>query len=263
VKRTPLGWKDAVVAITGASRGIGREVAVAAGRRGARVGLIARSGDELDAVLTAAGGNGTTAPADVGDRAAVTSAIETITSALGPIDVLVANAGIGAWGPFASIDLDVVEQLVRVNLLGTLYAVRAVLPSMIERRRGHVVVIGSIAGRIGAPFEAAYSATKAAQVAFTEAIATEVAEVGVGVSMVNPGPVQTDFFDARGHAYEGGYPKPVPASDVADAVMRAVEKDRFEQVVPPSLRPAVVLRHAVPPLLSWGTKRRFRGTRAM
>lgn len=263
MKRTPIEWKDAVVAITGASRGIGREVALAAAKRGARLGLIARSENELDAVLATAGGKGVTAGADVGDRDAVTAAIGSVTAALGPIDVLVANAGIGAWGPFASIDLDLVERLVRVNLLGTLYAVRAVLPSMIERRRGHVVVIGSIAGRIGAPFEAAYSATKAAQVAFTEAIATEVAEVGVGVSMVNPGPVETDFFDARGHAYEGSYPKPVTATAVAEAVMRAVEKDRFEQVVPPSLRPAVVLRHAVPPLLSWGTKRRFRGTKAL
>jgi short-subunit dehydrogenase len=150
-----------------------------------------------------------------------------------------------------------------VNLLGTMYAVRAVLPGMIERRRGHVVVIGSIAGRIGAPFEAAYSATKFGQVGMTEAIATEVADYGVGVSLVNPGPVDTDFFTTRGHAYEGDFPKPVATARVVEAVMRAVDKDEFEQVVPRWLRQAVILRHLAPPLLRWGTRRRFRGVKPM
>jgi 3-oxoacyl-[acyl-carrier protein] reductase len=253
-------WSDAVVVVTGASRGIGREVARRAAGRGARVGLVARSRDELERVLAEVGGRGAVATADVGDRVAVGDALASIERELGPADVLVANAGIGAYGPFASIDLDLVDQLVRVNLLGTLYTVRAALPGMIERRRGHIVVLGSIAGRIGAPFEAANSATKAGQIAFAEALNTEVAPAGIGVSLVNPGPVDTDFFDTRGHAYEGGYPKPVPVGAVADAVIRAVDGDRFEQVVPRSLRPAVVLRHAVPPLLKWGTRRRFRGT---
>jgi short-subunit dehydrogenase len=251
------------VAITGAGRGIGRGVALAAAKRGARLALVARSRDELDAVLREAGGRGSVATADVGDRAAVTAALDTLVRDVGPVDILVANAGIGAYGPYASIDLDLVDQLVRVNLLGTMYAVRAVLPGMIERGRGHVVVIGSIAGRIGAPFEAAYSATKAGQIALAEAIATEVAEAGVGVSLVNPGPVQTGFFDARGHAYEGDFPKPVPVETVVDAVMRAVDDDRMEQTVPRWLRQAVVLRHAVPPLLKWGTRRRFRGVKPM
>jgi 3-oxoacyl-[acyl-carrier protein] reductase len=258
VNASTVKWEGATVLITGASRGIGRTVATAAAQRGARVGLIARSGDELESVLRDIGGQGAIAVADVGDRAAATGAIAQLEDELGPADILVANAGIGAYGPFAEIDLDLVERLVRVNLMGTVYAIRAVLPGMLKRRRGHVVVIGSIAGRIGAPFEAAYSATKFAQIGLMEAIATEVGNGGVGVSLVNPGPVTTDFFDARGHAYDGDFPKPVSPERVTAAVMRAVDKNRFEQVVPGWLGRAVVLRHLVPPLLRWGTERRFR-----
>jgi short-subunit dehydrogenase len=251
-------WRDANVIVTGASRGIGRAVAIATARRGAKVGLIARSAEQLDDVLGTAGGRGATAVADVGDRAEVERAIAKIEADLGPTDVLVANAGIGAYGAFTEIDIDEVERLTRVNYLGTVYAMRAVLPGMVERRRGHVVIVGSIAGRIGAPFEAAYSATKFAQVGLAEAISTEVADRGVGVSLVQPGIVDTDFFDTRGHAFDGNIPRPISAEKVAGAVMRAVERNKFEQVVPRWLGQAVTLRHVVPPLLRWGTRRRFR-----
>jgi short-subunit dehydrogenase len=129
---------------------------------------------------------------------------------------------------------------------------------MIERRRGQIVVLGSIAGRIGAPFEALYSATKFAQVGFTEALSVEVSPYDIGVSMVNPGPVATDFFEARGHAYDRARPKPVPPQQVAAAVMAAVEDGRLEQYVPKSLRVASVVRHLVPPLFRFGTKQAFR-----
>jgi short-subunit dehydrogenase len=128
---------------------------------------------------------------------------------------------------------------------------------MIERRRGHLVTIGSIAGRIGTPFEAIYSATKFAGVGLSEALVVELEPYGIGVSMVHPGPVATDFGAARGHPYDRERPKPVPASHVAHAVIRAVEGGRHEQYVPAYLRPAVTIRHLVPPLFRWGTKRSF------
>jgi short-subunit dehydrogenase len=246
------------VTITGASRGIGRAVAVEAASRGARVGLISRSRGELEGVLREIGGRGVVAAADIGDRDELRAALDHIAAELGPIDILVANAGIGAWGPFAEIDLDEIERLTRVNYLGTAYAIRMLLPGMIERRRGHIVVVGSIAGRIGTPFEGAYAATKFAQIGLAEAVAVEAEQHGVGVSIVNPGIVDTEFFEARGHPAPEGPPKPVSASAVAAAVIAAVEHNRFEQVVPRWLRSAVVLRHAAPPLLRWGTRRRFR-----
>jgi 3-oxoacyl-[acyl-carrier protein] reductase len=249
---------DKVVVVTGASRGIGAAVASAVAAKAARVGLIARTDTDLEAVLAQAGGRGAVAAADVADPAALAGALATLEGELGPIDVMVANAGIGAYGPFADIEADEMERLVKVNVLGTMYAIRAVLPGMIARRDGHIVTIGSIAGRIGSPFEAVYSATKFAGVGLTEALATEVEPYGVRVSVVNPGPVATDFGNARGHPYDRDRPKPVPPEKVATAVVNAIEHDKHEVYVPRWFRPAVVVRHLVPRMLRWGTRRSFR-----
>jgi short-subunit dehydrogenase len=247
-----------VVVITGASRGIGAAVANAVVSNGARVGLIARTAEDLESILAGVGGRGATAIADVGDRAALAGAIDALEAELGPADVLVANAGIGAYGTFADMSIDELERLVQVNVLGTMYAIKAVLPGMIARKRGHIVTIGSIAGRIGSPFEAVYSATKFAGVGLTEAMALEVEPYGIGVSVVNPGPVATKFGDARGHPYDRARPKPVSADAVAAAVVDSIEHDKRELYVPRWFRPAVVVRHLLPPMFRWGTKRSFR-----
>jgi short-subunit dehydrogenase len=220
--------------------------------------LIARSKNELDAVLAEAGGNGAVATADIGERDEVEAAIAALAAELGPIDILVNNAGAGSYSAVADTDIEVYERLMRLNYLGTVYATKAVLPSMLDRRRGHIVNVGSIAGRIGAPFEAAYSASKFAVSGFTECLAVEVHSRGVGVSMVNPGPVQTDFFDARGVPYARKTPKPVPAAAVAAAVVKAVEKDRLEQFVPKFLGGATVARHLMPGIYRWGTAKAFK-----
>ena len=247
-----------MVAITGASRGIGAAVAKSVTARGARVGLIARTAGDLDDVLAAVGGNGVAVTADVADRAATIDAIAHVEAALGPVDVLVANAGIGAYGPLVDMSYEEIELVVGVNVLGTMYAIRAVLPGMIARRRGHIVTIGSIAGRIGSPFEAVYSASKFAGVGLTEAFAVEVAPYGVEVSLVNPGVVATEFGAARGHPYDRDRPKPISADAVADAVVAAIERGSAETYVPRWFRPATVVRHLVPPLFRWGTARSFR-----
>jgi short-subunit dehydrogenase len=252
-----MRWAGANAVITGASRGIGASVARAAVYEGATVGLIARDKADLDAVLASCGGKGAVAEADVADPEALEAALRQLEAELGPTDILVANAGIGQYGAFADIDPDEIERIVRVNVLGVAHAIRLVVPGMIERRRGHIVTLGSIAGRLGSPFEAIYSATKFAGVGLTEALVVELEPYGIGVSMVQPGPVATSFGEARGHPYDRKRPKAVPAEQVADAVIRAVNGDKHEQYVPTPFRGAVVARHVLPPLFRWGSRRSF------
>jgi uncharacterized protein len=253
-----MRWDGSVAVITGASRGIGRAVARAAAQRGAQVGLISRSQDELDAVLKEVGGRGAVCVADVGRRDDIERAVRELEGALGPIDILVNNAGIGAYTAFVDEDVETFEKLMRVNYLGTIYAMKAVLPGMLARGKGHIVNVASIAGRIGAPFEAAYSASKFAVVGLSEAVAIEVGTKGVGVSLVNPGPVATEFFEARGHPYARSTPKQVSAERVARDVIRVVEKNKLETFVPKWLGAAAISRLMIPPVYRAGTTRAFK-----
>ena len=254
-----MKWQGSIAFVTGASRGIGEAVVRAAVARGAQVGLISRSEDELRALLEKVGGRGAVATADVSDRDQTERAIAKLEAELGPADILVNNAGIGAFGAVADTDVETFERLMRVNYLGTVYATKAVLPGLIERGRGHIVNVASIAGRIGAPLEAAYSASKFAVAGLTEALAIELAPRGIGVSMVNPGPVATEFFAARGHPYQRKTPKPVSAQRVARDVISVVERDKLEAYIPRWLRQAVVSRVLFPPLFKAGTIRAFKG----
>ena len=248
--------------VTGASRGIGRAVAVAAAARGARVGLVARSADDLAAVgdeIERLGGRASIAVADLTQRGELPPAFETVHADLGPIDVLVNNAGIGSWGPFVEVSAEDADRVIALNLVAVLDLTRLVLPEMIRRRGGHIVNIGSVAGRLGVPFESIYSTTKFGLAGFTEALAVEVAPFGVGVSMVNPGPVATTFGATSGWpSATPRWPRPVAPGRVADAVIAAVERGGLERVVPRWLRLAHAVRTLVPIAYRTGVQRTVR-----
>jgi short-subunit dehydrogenase len=253
-----MRWEEATVVVTGASRGIGRAIAAAAAARGARLGLIARSTDALTALRDELGGPGrvTIASADVGDRQQLESALATITGDLGGVDVLVNNAGIGCWGPFVDIDAEELERVLAVNLTAAMHLTRLVLPGMLRAGRGQVVNVGSVAGRLGAPFEAVYSASKFGLTGFTEALAVEVRSSGVQVSMVNPGPVATGFNAASGgRAYARQRPRPVSAERVAAVVIATVEQGGLERVIPRWLRFAHLVRTVAPGVYARGAAR--------
>lgn len=253
-----MAWDGSVVLVTGASRGIGRAVALAVAAKGARVGLVARGRPGLVSVLEEIGGRGAVSVADVAVREQAEAAVAQVEGELGPVDVVIANAGIGSYGAFVDSDPSEYEGLLAVNVLGTMYVLRAALTSMVARRRGHLVVVGSVAGRVAAPFEALYSATKFAQVGLAEALSVELSAFGIGVSIVNPGPVDTAFFDARGHSYDRSFPKKVDPERVAEAVVQGVERGRSEQLVPRWLRGALVVRHLAPPLYDLVNRQTFK-----
>jgi 3-oxoacyl-[acyl-carrier protein] reductase len=255
-------WQGATVLVTGASRGIGRAVAVAVAARGARVGLVARTSDDLDAVraeVERQGGRASIAVADLAERNELRRAYESVQADLGPVDVLVNNAGIGSWGPFVEVAAAEADRVLALNLVAVLDLTRLVLPEMIRRRGGHIVNIGSVAGRLGVPFESIYSTTKFGLAGFTEALAVEVAPFGVGVSMVNPGPVATEFAATSGWpSATPRWPRPVAPERVADAVIAAVEGGGLERVVPRWLRLAHAVRTLAPIAYRTGVQRTVR-----
>jgi short-subunit dehydrogenase len=226
---------DSRVLITGASSGIGAATARAMARTRARLVLTGRDQGRLDAVAADTGGHTLAADLVTGGAAVAAEA--------GPVDVLVANAGAGWAGALTAMAPETIEELVAVNLTAPIRLARLLVPGMVERRRGHIVFVASIAGVVGVPGEAVYSAAKAGLIAFAEALR---AETPVGVSVVIPGVVDTPFFTRRGTPYARRRPVPIPAERVARAIVRAVERETAEVYVPGWLTLPARVRGAAP-----------------
>ena len=233
----------AVALITGSSAGIGQAVAVKFAAQGARVLVHGRDPDRTAAVAESV--NGTAVVADVATNDGRRTLIAQATRAFGRIDVLVNNAGIGFSGPFTQMTVDEIRRILEVDLLAAVELTHAVLPGMLERRRGAVCFVSSVAGRTGVAGESVYSATKAGLDAFAESLRFEAAGTGVHVGVVVPGVVDTTFFEKRGRPNERQRPKPVSPDAVADAVV-AVVGGRAEVWVPRWLRIASTIRAIAP-----------------
>jgi short-subunit dehydrogenase len=235
---------DAVVLVTGASAGIGRAAAARFAAKGAHVLVHGRDPDRTQKAADEVGGRALVAdlssPAD--RHRLITEALD----AFGRVDVVINNAGFGYAGPFAEMPVHVIGRLIEVDLLAAIELTRSLLPAMIERRRGAICFVTSIAGRTGVAGEAVYSATKAGLDTFADSLRAETARSGVHVSVVVPGVVDTGFFETRGSPYGRTRPRPIPADTVADAVVRAVERDRAEEWRPRWLRIAPTVRALAP-----------------
>lgn len=246
--------------ITGASRGIGVHVARALAAEGAAVGLVARSADDLRAAATSLrdqhGVSTAAAPADLTDRDDLEAATRRVRAELGPVDVLVNNAGVMAPYPFHLRDTREIERGVRLNLLAPLLLVRRLLPGMVERGRGHVVNISSLAGKAGPPYEGVYGATKAGLIGFTQSLRRELHGTDVGASVICPGYVSGTGMYADA-VEETGARAPEKAGratpdGVAAAVVRAIREDEPEIIVNSvPVRPLTVLSEASPRLGEW------------
>jgi 2-hydroxycyclohexanecarboxyl-CoA dehydrogenase len=189
------GLRDKVVLVTGAGRGMGQAMAERLAAEGARVAV---TDVDLDSAQKTAGAlDGAAAfRLDITDAAEVSTRIEEIVAALGPIDALVNNAGWDRLAPFLETDEDLWDRVIDINLRGPIRMTKAVLPSMVERQGGRIVNISSDAGRVGSTGEAVYSACKAGIIGFGKTVAREVARHGITVNAICPGPTATPLLES-------------------------------------------------------------------
>jgi short-subunit dehydrogenase len=248
--------------VTGASRGIGRATATALAARGARMGLVARSREPLELLARELDGDPIVLPADVGERADVEVAVEEFIRQAGGLDLVIANAGIAHYAPFAELPIERLEEMVRINLLGTLYTVKAALPHLLDRAAGHIVVVASGASLRAFPWAATYGATKSAQSAFAEALRHELSGTGVSVSTIFPGEVATELHAHERDQMPDWYraAEAIPPQRVAEAIVGAVEEDRRTAYVPAIVRALGV--NALAPRLADRLLARLRGATA-
>ncbi len=221
-----------VALVTGASRGIGASVARALDAAGVRLGLASRSGDDL-------GIDGAVAqPCDVRSASDLTSIVDATVGRFGQLDILVVNAGVGAYGPILDLPAEHIEEMIDVNVKGAIHAVRAALPHLIRSDAADLVMIASEAGRRGLPLEAVYCASKFAQVGLTSALDHELREQGVRCTNVCPGGVATDFAMGRGRTPDmpalTGMMRP---DDVAETVMFVLTRPRTHRILEVAFRP--------------------------
>jgi NAD(P)-dependent dehydrogenase (short-subunit alcohol dehydrogenase family) len=230
---TTMGQLDGAAAlITGASRGIGAAVARLFSDEGARVALASRSGDDLGIPEAVA------RPCDVRDLSAIKDLADTASERFGGLDIVVVNAGVGAYGPFVDLPAEQLEAMIDVNVKGALYTLRAAIPHLLRSSRADAVMLASEAGRRGLPLESVYCASKFAQIGLMRSLDHELREQGVRCTNICPGGVATDF--AMGTGRTADMPElegMMSAEEVAETVLFAITRPRSLRILEVAFRP--------------------------
>jgi short-subunit dehydrogenase len=237
-----MDWSNSTVLITGAASGIGACAARRLARTGAVVGIVDVDDGRLATVLAecksanprCAGWHADLGDLDLAERVALEA-----WDSIGPIDVLINNAAMPSRGRVTEVPRHTIEQVMRVNFLAPAQMTVAILPGMLRRHSGTIVNVASIAGRIGAPAMSTDAASKFALCGWTESIALDLWNTGVRVRLVNPGPVDTEFWLNPINAHEPYDGPLVPVSDAVDVLLDAIGDEAFECFIPPEMRTAV------------------------
>jgi short-subunit dehydrogenase len=223
--------------LTGASSGLGIHIARALAKEGVNLALTARSVDALEQVckeMLSYNVKAITVPANLSDTKQVIALTDKVDNKLGPIDILINNAGIESPAPFKDFSAQELQKMIQVNLTAPMLLTRTVLPGMLERGRGHIVNMSSLAGKTGFPNQTPYAATKAGLIMFANSLRIELDDDPVGVSVICPGFVAEDGMYAQMEKRAGPAPrllKPTTPEKVTAAVIKAIKKDVAEKIV--------------------------------
>jgi uncharacterized protein len=227
------------IVITGASSGLGKELAHEVAKRGANVSLLARSTEKIKAlsetIASSYGVKSTFYTLDVCDEAAVKEVFSNIYNDWTTIDCLINNAGFGLFELVVEAELADMKKMFEVNVFGAIACTKAVLPAMLKENQGHIVNIGSQAGKISTPKSSVYCATKHALLGFSNSLRLELNKTNVAVTVVNPGPMKTDFLniaDPSGNYVKNAGKYMLSARDVAQKTVVAIEKRKREVNMP-------------------------------
>jgi len=257
--------EGARVIVTGASSGIGRATARALVRAGAQVVLASRQRERLEELAQELEGRPLVVPTDVREASSVRAMVAEAVAALGGVDVLINNAGVGLDASLAEGNVDNMRYVLDVNLLGAVHCIQAVVPHMRAQGRGIIVNVSSVAGRLAMPYGAIYSATKAALAALSTAMRVELAPEGIKVVAVFPGYTATPFRQHSIKEVELPPPspllRPVPAEAVARRILRAIQREERQAYVSRADRLAVLLGDLFPGLVDLGLRRLWLGSR--
>ena len=249
-----MDFKNKVVLITGASSGIGKESAIEFAKLGANIILVSRSMDKLEQVaneLKKFNVITLICQCDVSDKNQVKEMSKIVLEKFNLVDVLVNNAGFAIYGSVSELSIDEIESQMETNYFGMIYCIKNFLPSMLEKKSGHIVNVASVAASFGLPGISSYCASKFAMLGFSEGLKHELKNSGVGITVVSPIMVRTNFFE---HPSFQKIPKFSPTSlsskTVAKAILKASNSPRLEIIVPSVARIAVWMKNTFPYLIN-------------
>ena len=249
-----MDFKDKVVLITGASSGIGRQTAIEFAKLGANIVLVARRKNKLEQVETELKKFHTSTlicQCDVSKKDQIEQMSKTVLEKFGQLDILVNNAGFAIYGSVSDLSIDDIESQMKTNYFGMIYCIKNFLPSMLKKNSGHIVNVASVAASFGLPGIASYCASKFAMLGFSEGLKHELKDTGVGITVVSPIMVRTDFFDHPSFEKMPQYsPTSLSSKTVAKAILKAANSPRLEIIVPSFVRGAVWFKNTFPYLIN-------------
>jgi hypothetical protein len=264
-----VDFKDKVILITGASSGIGKETAIEFAKLGANIILVARRKEKLEQVaneLKEFHVSTLVCTCDVSKKEKVKEMSKMILEKFDSVDILVNNAGFAIYGSVNDLTIDEIESQMETNYFGMIYCIKNFLPLMLKKKSGHIVNVASVAASFGLPGIASYCASKFAMLGFSEGLKHELKDTGVGITVVSPIMVRTNFFDHSSFEKMPKYsPMSLSSKTVAKAILKAANSPRLEIIVPSVVRGAVWIKNTFPyfinPVLGKSFKKQLDSTK--